>query len=70
MNDLPSAHNWFDAGVIEIAADKCTLNIAGDRLDLIRKKDLPQFSSPPPRLIFAYMAFLGFYCGICRRIVR
>jgi hypothetical protein len=36
---LPSAHNWLDAGVIETAVDK--LNIAGDRLDLIRIKDLP-----------------------------
>jgi hypothetical protein len=58
MNDLPSAHNWLDAGMIEIATVKCILVMAGDRLDLISKKmDLPQFSPPPPPSYFCVSGF-------------
>ena len=72
MNDLPSAHNWLDAVMIEIAAVICTLDMAGDHMDLISKKKLTSlsFRPPPPGLIFAYLTFLGFYYGMCRRIVR
>ena len=63
-----NAQSWLDAGVIEIASVKCALDMAGDQLCLISKElDLPQFSAP---LIFAYLTFLVFYYGMCRRIVR
>ena len=59
MNDLPSAHNWLDAGVIEIAVLKCTFDMAGDLLDLISKKmDFRQFSPPfPPPVLFLRIFF-------------